>query len=379
MANTFQPKDSEVSDRSLEVQRLSIPFKITHNAVASAKVLSSDEPSILMLNTLGISQVPASALPPQPPGSVALASAANYGILAATAISTSASSTINGGMAESPGSTVTGAFVVNGPTDIADAAALQAKNDAQAAYTALAANSGYSTIANALDGQSLSAGYYTFAAGDVNLANSGNGTLTLTGSSTDLFVFKVPSTLTTGAGGIPTIVLAGGAVSGNVIWLVGSSATVNVGVTAASAVFRGTIIAVTSITATQVSVVDGRFLALGGAVTMSASAGITLPGGGIPSPFDLAVSDSSGAINFLVSVVASSQLVGDYDEVRKIVSAMVINRGASGVYPCYGNAANSGLDSSLTEMLLNCPTGVNLTTTDLDACLEVEYIVNNLK
>lgn len=208
-----------------------------------------------------------------------LLNAASYGILANSAITNTGSSIITGDLGISPGSSVTGfpPGTVSGTQHIADASAANAHTDALALYTALAAHAGYVTIPSALDGQVLSAGYYEFSSGAATLAGSGDGTLTLNGSATDLFVIKTVSTLGTGAGGIPTITLTGGAKANNVYWLVGSSATINIGVTAAGATFRGSILASASVTATQAGNVDGRLIALGAAVTLSAANAVTVP------------------------------------------------------------------------------------------------------
>jgi len=200
-------------------------------------------------------------------GSSFLASASNYGILAASAITNSVgTSIVNGDLGEYPGSTVTGAFTVSGSTDLGNAAAHTAQNDALAAYTTLAAHSS-TTIPSALDGQTLTAGYYSFTSGAATLAQSGPGTLTLNGSATDIFVIKTASTLTTGAGGAATISLTGGALAQNVYWVVGSSATINSGT---AGTFNGNIIAQASITNTLGGVVNGSLIALTAAVTLSA-------------------------------------------------------------------------------------------------------------
>lgn len=373
----YQPKDTEVYTRQLKVQRLVIPFVITANATPSSKTLTNDDPQILSLQTQGISQIPNPNAPSSPAGTVALASAANYGILAATAITTVNPSTITGSLAESPGSTVTGTFTVSGSTDLANSNSLQAKNDAQTAYNTYAAMS-TTVIPSALDGQTLTAGAYSFTSGAATLAASGNGTLTLNGSATDVFVIKTASTLSTGAGGIPTITLTGGAVAANVFWLVGSSATINIGVTSAGATFHGTIIAVTSITATQTSPIDGRLLALGGSVTLSDHAAITIPGGSVPSLFDLAVSDSTGKFNLMVNIapgeVGTYPLLYNGDRYVKFVSASVLSRTGGGGYLCYHNVILPDFDPTLTKLYLNCSSGVNFSTTSLDACLHVEYI-----
>ena len=207
-----------------------------------------------------------------------LASAASYGILAASAITNSVgTSTVNGNLGEYAGSTVTGAFTVTGATNLGNGAANTAQNDALSAYTSLAAHGGYVTIANDLGiVGTLSTGYYTFAAGDVHLAQSGPQTLTLNGSATDVFVFKTPSTLTTGAGGMPTITLTGGAIPENVYWVVGSSATINSGT---AGTFNGNIIAQASVTDTMGGVVNGSLIALTAAVTLSQVATINAQAG----------------------------------------------------------------------------------------------------
>ena len=220
--------------------------------------------------------------PGLPPGSPNLASASTYGLLAKSAISTVNPSIDNGDLGISPnnGSSVTGSFTVSGATHEGDAAAAQAQSDAAAAYTALAAHAGYVTIPNALDAQVLTAGYYTFSAGDVHLASSGPGTLTLNGSATDVFVFKTPSTLSTGAGGMPTILLSGGVLASNVYWVIGSSATLNIGVSSAGGVFPGTVLSAVSITVTQYAVINGRLIATtasGAAISLSDHATINAP------------------------------------------------------------------------------------------------------
>jgi len=198
-----------------------------------------------------------------------LNSAAAYGILGASAVTNSVGSTsIQGNLGLYPGTSVSGTFVVSGATNVANAAAQQAQLDALAVYTTLAAHAS-TTIPSALDGQTLSAGYYSFASGAATLAQSAPGTLTLNGSATDIFVIKTASTLTTGAGGAATISLTGGAVASNVFFIVGSSATINSGT---AGVHNGNIIAQASITDTLGGTINGNLIALTGAVTISAAA-----------------------------------------------------------------------------------------------------------
>lgn len=57
MSSAFYPKSSQVMQRAIEVQELIIPFTITANATPASKVLGSDEPSILFLQTQGNTQI----------------------------------------------------------------------------------------------------------------------------------------------------------------------------------------------------------------------------------------------------------------------------------------------------------------------------------
>jgi hypothetical protein len=224
--------------------------------------------TITLANPYGVSA------PTPPPGSPNLGTAANYGILAASAITNSVgTSTVNGSMGEYPGSTVTGAFTVTGSTDLGNAAAHSAQNGALAAYTDLSTRPS-TIIPSALDGQTLTAGVYSFSSGAATLAQSGPATLTFHGSATDIFVIQCASSLTTGAGGVATISLTGGALASNVYWAIGSSATINVG---SPGTFVGTIIAQASITNTSGGTVNGRLIALTAAITLSQPATINVP------------------------------------------------------------------------------------------------------
>jgi hypothetical protein len=200
-----------------------------------------------------------------------LATAGNYAVLAATAVTNTGSSVLTGNLGLNPGTSVTGfpPGTISGSEDVDNTAAMNAQASALSAYIALNAMSA-TTIANVLDGQTLVPGNYKFSAGSVSLAGSGNATLTLNGAGN--YVFQVPSTLVTGAGGIPTITLSGGATAAKIYWVVGSSATINV---SGSGVFKGNIIANTSITIDGGSAMSS-LVALTGAVTISAATAISV-------------------------------------------------------------------------------------------------------
>jgi hypothetical protein len=57
----YQAQDAQVQGRQLKVQRLVIPFTITHHATASLVVIAKDEPALLFLNTEGVDQITAVA------------------------------------------------------------------------------------------------------------------------------------------------------------------------------------------------------------------------------------------------------------------------------------------------------------------------------
>lgn len=241
----FNPKSDSSAEQQLKVQRLVVRGD-------DKDLWDSNSPSIIV--------------------GVDLGRASNFAILGGSAITNTGNSVVTGDLGLSPGSSVTGfpPGVVVGTQHITDSAAANAQTDALAAYNLLAAHGGYTAISSTLDGQTLSPGYYSELSGTFHLASSGPGTLTLDagGNSNAVFVFKAASTLTTGAGGIPTIVLANGAVAANVFWIVGSSATINAGT---AGTFYGTILATTSITDTLGGIVNGRLIALNAAVTLSAA------------------------------------------------------------------------------------------------------------
>jgi hypothetical protein len=190
---------------------------------------------------------------------LSLGSAANFAMLASSTITNAGASVVTGGnIGISPGTSLTGfpPGVLTAPAieHLGDAVAAQAQADANAAYTFYQGLSGAALIAPLLDGLTFTPGLYNAAS---TLALSAGQTVTLNGSGT--YIFQVGSTLTLSG----TVVLSGGATASNVIWLVGSSATIN-----ADAVSVGDILALASITLDSGASVTGRAIALNGAVTM---------------------------------------------------------------------------------------------------------------
>jgi hypothetical protein len=138
-----------------------------------------------------------------------------------------------------------------------------------AGYLDAAGRSGGTAVAGDLVGQTFTAGVYKSTS---SLAISGDVTLDAQGNSAAVFIFQISSTLTTGSGS--HVVLANGAKACNVFWQVGSSATLGT-----NSVFKGNILALTSITITTGVNLEGRALARNGAVTLDADVitGCTCP------------------------------------------------------------------------------------------------------
>jgi hypothetical protein len=192
---------------------------------------------------------------------VPLGTAANFAVLAASTITNTGATTINGDLGLSPGTSVTGfpPGQVNGTVYTADAVAVQAQNDLTVAYNNAATQPVTATIGTELGGTTETPGVYNSAAGTFGIT----GTLTLDaqGNPNAVFIFQAASTLITASAS--NVVLVNGAQASNVFWVVGSSATLGTNST-----LQGNILALASITVTTGTTIDGRALARNGAVTL---------------------------------------------------------------------------------------------------------------
>ena len=139
-----------------------------------------------------------------------------------------------------------------------DAVTQQAKQDLRVAYDAAAGQSSDGAIAADLGGSRLTPGVYSSAS---SIGLTGELVLDGAGDAGAVFVFQAGSSLTTATAS--SVRLIGGAQACNVFWQVGSSATLGTAST-----FRGTLMALTSITVATGVTVDGRVLARNGAVTL---------------------------------------------------------------------------------------------------------------
>ncbi len=197
---------------------------------------------------------------------VGLGNAGSFAVLAASTVTNTGPTIVSGDLGVNAGSAVTGfppGIVNNGTIHSSDALSGQAQTDLVTAYNDAAGRTPTTSGLGALDGKTLVPGVYS--GGALSLG----GTLTLSGTATDVFIFQASSTLDAGSGA--RVLLTGSASACNVFWQVASSATLHTG-----ANFVGTIMALTSVSADTGATINGRLLARTGAVTLDANV-ITRP------------------------------------------------------------------------------------------------------
>lgn len=226
-----------------------------------------------------------------------LGSAGTYGVLGATTVTNTGSSSILGDLGVSPGTAITGFSAIDGGPGLfsgtladGNAAAAQAESDALTAYnTLIALNPVVDLSGLDLGGLVLTPGVYKF---DSSAQLTGDLTLDAEGLSDARFVFEIGTTLTSASGSIVNVINLNSSVpsdpNGGLFFAVGSSATLGTGTA-----FAGTILAVASVTLdTGASIQDGRAIALHGAVTLddnqidgsASTGGFTPPPGTVNSP-----------------------------------------------------------------------------------------------
>ncbi len=202
-----------------------------------------------------------------PPPVSGLGSACSFGILAGSTVTnvTGTVTTVSGNVGVWPGSAVTGfgpPASITGAIDAGDAVAQTAQGDLTTAYNNAAGAAGGAVLTADIGGQTLPPGVYRTTSAQPSLGITGILTLDGKGDPNAAWIFQVVSTLTTAAGN-SQVILINSAQSKNVIWQVGSSATLGT-----NTIFTGTIMAEASVTATTGATLDGRALARTGGVTL---------------------------------------------------------------------------------------------------------------
>lgn len=226
----------------------------------------------------------ANAVSPTP---VDLGSATSFAVLAGTAVTNTLTTTISGDVGVSPGSSAPGfppGIITNGNLHVTDVPAASAQAALGTAYddAALATPATNPVPFADLAGMTLVPGIYAGGA----LGNTGSLSLDAEGDPDAVWIFQASSSLITDSGSTISFVNGVGSAC-NVFWQVTSSATLG-----SNSTFVGTVMALTSITATTGATVDGRLLARNGGVSLqgnsitvpAACAGTIAPGGTKTSP-----------------------------------------------------------------------------------------------
>ncbi|MGK7390140.1 MAG: ice-binding family protein [Candidatus Cyclobacteriaceae bacterium M2_1C_046] len=198
--------------------------------------------------------------------SVVLGSTAELAVLAGSSITSTGETNITGNMGLSPGSSI-GGFppgILNGTQHINDEISDQAKLDLTAAYNDLSGRTSTDivTLSGNLGGLTLTPGLYKSTSS--LSVSSGDLTFDARGNEDAVFIIQIATTLTTTSA--RKVILSGGAQASNIYWVVGSSATFGT-----TSVFKGTILAMESITLNTGAALDGRVLARTGSITMDAN------------------------------------------------------------------------------------------------------------
>ena len=211
------------------------------------------------------------------PPTINLGSAGSFAVMATASISSTGPVVINGDVGLSPGTSQgIPPAQVNGTIHVNDPVITKAQADLLAAYNdAVSRSTNALTLPGNMGGLTFTPGLYVNST-SVLISGAGPGnnvTLDAQGDPNAVFIFKMGSTLTTGTSS--QVILAGGAKAGNVFWQVGTSATLGV-----TSIFKGNVLAATSITINTGAAVEGRMFAgaAGGAgsATVNAST-VTVP------------------------------------------------------------------------------------------------------
>jgi LPXTG-motif cell wall-anchored protein len=191
---------------------------------------------------------------------VPLGTAESFAVLGGQSVTNTGPTVVWGDVGVAPGAAITGfpPGIFLGTAHSADAVAFQAQADVVTAYNNAAGQAPDALLPPDAGGLTLVGGVYNASS---SLGLTGTLTLDAQGDPDTVWVFQVGSTLTTASGS--SVSLINGAQACNVFWQIGSSATLGTAST-----FVGTVLALTSITATTAATIDGRLLARNGSVTL---------------------------------------------------------------------------------------------------------------
>jgi len=225
----------------------------------------------------------------------------------------------------------------------------QAHADAASAYSEIAARTGGVVIAGALVGAILPPGLYTIAG-----AASNTGTLTLDGGGDPdaVFVFQVNGALSFAAAS--QVVLTNGARASRVFWQINGAGAIG-----ASADFAGAMIALDAVAMGAGTLVNGRAIALNGALTLDnnqfygAPPVVTIDGGETgyttdTTPTISGTTDIDAPGEVTVTIAGQSLTATPTDGNWSVTSGILAN----GIYPVEASVTDAvGNPGSATQQL----------------------------
>jgi hypothetical protein len=243
-------------------------------------------------------------------------------------------------------------LVAGGSVYAGDAVALQAQSDITAAYNALAGEAPTMDLTGQdLGGMRLTTGVYQFSS---SAQLTGALTLDAQGDPDAVFVFQIGSTLTTASNS--SVLIVNGGQDCSVFWQVGSSATLGTTTT-----FKGSVLALTSITLNTGATVSGRTLARNGAVTMDTNDVSTLncassADAGVEAGVDSSqgADTGSGSSSDASSEGGIDSAAGDSSGGEAGVDAGAADAGDAGQTLCCGGALCGTSCSNLSGDVANC-------------------------
>ena len=205
-----------------------------------------------------------SAIPALAATAPTLGAAQSYAVFGTTTVTNTGASAITGDVGVSPGTSVTGfpPATLSGTIHTNDGPAIAASASIATAYGGLSQACNTNLTSQDLGGMTLTPGVYCF---DSSAQLSGTLTLNALGDPNAVFVFQTGSTLTTATGASVNVINSGQ--NCNVFWQIGSSATLG-----SNTDFKGNVLASASITLNTGASLNGRALALAGAVTLDTNA-----------------------------------------------------------------------------------------------------------
>ncbi len=215
--------------------------------------------------TLGAILLVSSVQAEAAPGDVGLGTAASFGVLAGQGVTNTGPTVVGADLGTCPNPAISGfpPGIVGGTIHANDAVACQAQADLVTAYNDAASRAPTTSfgVPTDLGGSILLTGVYRSAS-----SFAITGALTLDGQNNPdaVFIFQAASTLITATNS--SVNFINGAQACNVFWQIGSSATLGVDST-----MKGTVMALSAITANTRAAIDGRVLARNAAITLDSN------------------------------------------------------------------------------------------------------------